>query len=484
MGAALLRAAALVCGLLLAVVDAAYAAEDRRLPDAARARDRSAVAALLAKGVDVNSPQPDGATALHWAAHWGDEATIDVLLRAGANANAANDYGATPLWLASARGAAGVVNRLLKAGARPDIALPSGETPLMAAARAGAVDVFPLLLAAGAPIDARETTRGQTALMWAIAERQVEAARTCIERGADVRAGSLGGFTPLMFAAREGDLDTARRLLARGADVNAVSSDGRTALLVAVVRGHVEFAEALLSQGADPRADGAGYTALHWASGRWDTSTVREYRFEGGEWAAMAEVPDRGQKMRLIKALLATGADVNARITKDPPRFGFSLFTNHFGVLKGATPFFLAAVATDTAVMRLLVAAGANPVAAIDSGSTPLIVAAGRTRLEEETLATEQDSLDAVRLALELGGDVNAPNADGETALHAAAGAGLDRVVEYLVAQGAKIDAKMKDGRTPLDIAEGWIVNMMLVKRQSTADLLRRLAAARSETAR
>lgn len=467
--------AAVALALVLAVPAASQAASDLRVVTAARQRDRAAVVALVKAKADVNAAQADGATALHWAAHWNDVEMADALVRAGAKVDAGNEYGATPLWLASVNGSGPMIGRLLKAGASAGAAIASGETPLMSAARAGSVEAVTQLLAAGVPVDAREHARGQTALMWAAAEKHPAVVRALVDKGAGVNLGSRSGFTPLMFAAREGDLESARLLMERGANVNAEASDGSTPLLVATVRGHVAIAEVLLDRSANPNAAVAGYTPLHWAAGTWETSTSFDYRFTDGEWAALVGIPDRQDRFRLMKALLSKGADVNARTTKTPPRYGFTLFGQQQPTLVGVTPFFLAAIVADVEVMKFLVAAGADPTIADGDGTTPLMVAAGRARVDNETHVPESAALEATRLALDLKNDVNAANKAGETALHAAALAGLDSVVALLVDRGASVNAKTKAGRTPLATAEGTVVAMQLVVRTNTAKLLKSL---------
>ena len=480
MGVARMKEAAVSTGAILLLFSGlAAAGADLRLVEAVRDRDAQAVAALLEQNVDVDGSQPDGATALHWAAHWNDLSITDLLIRAGAEVNVANRYGATPLWLAGVNGSAPVVARLLEAGADPNRALVSGETPLMAAARSGNVDAGRALLNSGAAVEATETARGQTALMWAIAEGHLSVVDALIAHGADVRRGSTQGFTPLMFAARGGDVALGRLLVAQGAEVNTTVADGSTPLLVAAVRGHVSFAKFLLAQGADPNAAATGYTALHWASGIWESNLTYAYTFTTGEWTALAGVPTREGKLELIQALIAHGADVNARMTKSAPRYGFSLFASGWGgkSLSGATPFFLAALSGDVEVMRALVSQGAHPLATTADQTTPLMVAAGRAYTNAETGIPEGNALAATRLTLDLGNDLHAVNDAGETALHGAALGGLDLVVEYLVASGADLDAQTNEGRTALALAEGTEVAMQIVTRASTAALLTQLGA-------
>ena len=460
------------------------AAPDRRLVEAAKKQDREGVQALLTQKVDVNVAQADGATALHWAAHWDDLLTAERLIGRGANVQAANAYGVTPLALAASNASAAMVILLLKAGADPNAARSTGETPLMSAARTGSVDVVKALLAGGADVRAKEPGADQTALMWAISEKHQAIVRVLLDGGADVQARSKGGFTPLLFAARAGDLDVTRMLIAAGANVDDTAPDGSSALLVATVRGHSGVAMLLLDWGADPNANGAGYSALHWAAGIWETELNGPngiVTHPNDEWGSLGGV--QTGKLELIEALLAHGADPNAQLTKTPPRVGYSqLPVEHrlvgVNVYGGATPFLLAAVACDTEVMRALVAGGADPLRTSADKTTPLMVAAGLGRYMAESRVTEQQALNAVTLALELGGDVNAVNDSGNTALHGAAHTKSNRVVQFLVDHGTALNIKNKRGQTPLMIADTIRAGSATVaSRTETGDLLRRLGA-------
>ncbi len=512
------------------VVTAGPAAEAADLIAAVRSGDRPAVNGLLAGGADVNARQPDGATALHWAAHRDDLETVQQLLAAGADASTANDYGATPVWLAATNGNAAIVDALLDAGADPNAALESGETVLMAAARTGTPAAVAALLDAGADVEAAQVSRGQTALMWAVAENRLEAARLLLERGADVHARSRisvamdrrgardqvsaeaaaaarpaagkaagevsaireqntlgamerksGGFTPLMFAARHGDLAMARLLLDHGAAIDDMDAEGGTPLLVATVRGHVPLALLLLERGAAP--DGAphvaGYTPLHWAVNRSEALTSHDYPDAPGEWAALAGIPDRQQRSALIEALLDQGADVNAQLTRLMPRYGFSLY---FLVLPpntmvGSTPFLLAAAAGDTETMQLLVDRGADPLLAAAGGMTPLMMAAGAGWVINESLVAEADRLAAVKLAHALGNDVNATDRRGFNAVHCAAYAGLVTVIDYLAAVGADLNHVARNGQSPLGVAEGQHLAQFVGSQPAAAATLRGLGA-------
>ena len=284
------------CSVLVLLAVAATASSDLRLVEAVKNRDAGRAEALLTERVDPNVRQPDGATALHWAAHWDDVATVELLIHAGAEVNAANDYGVPPLAVACQNGStvsAKVVEILLKAGANPNAEFPSGETVLMTASFAGNVDVVKALLARGANVNATEIAKGQTALMWAVSEGHRDVVRALLDQGADVNAHSTGQFTPLLFAARGGDVELARMLLVAGADINARGADDNTPLLIATFRRHVNLAKALLDAGADPNADGPGYTALHWAAGKNESSGTVPYAQSDSEWPLRSEFPSK-----------------------------------------------------------------------------------------------------------------------------------------------------------------------------------------------
>ncbi len=452
-------------GLLLAVVGAAAAglaaaAGDERLVDAVKNRDGAAARALLDERVDVNAPQADGATPLHWAAHWDDLETADALLAAGARVDAANDYGVVPLALASTNGSLAMAERLLGAGADPNAADENGATPLMFAARTGRIEVVGALLAAGADVDAEDAAHGQTALMWAASAGHADAQGLLLDAGADVQARSAGGYTPLLFAVRENRDASVRLLLAHGADVDAVAADGTNPLVVAVFLGHWPLAHRLLEHGADPDADGAGFAPLHWAAGVWETALTTT---EAGGTAGWGRYASRGPgKLALVEALLAHGADPNIRLRRNPHTHGFLGFRRM--AMAGATPFIVAARAADLDIMRALVAAGADPLLTTDDETTALMAAAGYAYAIGADIHAEQQALAAARLIIEAGVDVNGANTVGETALHAAAYTGWDRVAALLLDGGAAVDAENIVGWTPLAIASGFFDTTTMTK--------------------
>jgi ankyrin repeat protein len=469
-----------VVGIMMGLSALAFAApEDDRLVNAVKAQDRKAVSALLTQSVAVNAVMPDGSTALHWATHLNAVDTIDLLLAAGANVNAINDYGVMPLHLAAVNGSAVVVERLIKAGASSNAVLPTGETVLMTAARTGKTDAVEALLSHGADPNGKQASRGQTALMWAVAEGHVDVVRLLLDRGADLGAQATSGFTPLLFAAREPSLAIAKLLIERGADVNWSAEDGSTPLLVATVRGHADIALYLLDQGAHPdgNIEKAGYTPLHWAAGTFESIITYDYPDAPGEWQAAAGVPVRAGKLDLIRGLVANGANLEASLTKNPPRFGYFLYGIGRGdIMTGATPFYLATIVVDVDVMRLLLSLGAKADVQTKNGCTPLMAAAGLGYQDQESRILQSAYVEATRFILSLGTDVNAANKDKFTAVHSAAWAGFEQVIQILADNGADLSAKNARDETPLDITEGYHFSFYF-DRPAASALLKSLGA-------
>jgi ankyrin repeat protein len=454
-------------GFCLVSIATLSAADDARLAAAVRNRNQAAVRALLAQHANVDVPLPDGATALHWAAQWDDLATADLLISAHAQVNAKDVYGVTPLSLAATNGSAAMIVKLLRAGADPNAALPSGETPLMTAARTGKVDPVVALLERGAGLEAKETSRGQNPLMWAAAEGHTEVVRLLIEKGADVHARARSGFTPLLFAAQRGAEATTRILLEAGASVNEAASNGMTALVLAVAAERLDYAAYLLNHGADPGL-GPGYTPLHLVAaeeGHVEGSEGAEEGGGGGNLWGRA-------KLEFIKLLLSHGADVNARAQRAPKGQGTA----------GATPFFLAAWAADPDTMRLLLAHGADPNIRTPQGTTPLMVAAGVLRSAGGPNVSEARALEAVKICVEAGNDVNAANTShGDTALHGAAYRGMHGgalIAQYLLDHGAKVNVTNKRQWTPSMLAEGLYFSTYNTTNKVTADVLKKAGAA------
>jgi uncharacterized protein len=400
---------------------------------------------LLWTAADV--VDPDGSTPLHHAVQLDDVAGAKKLLQ---HVKTANRYGVTPLTLACINGSKPMVDLLLSAGADPNTALPGGETVLMTAARTGRLGAVQSLIAAGAKLDARETVSGQTALMWASAEGNVETVDALLAAGADA----------FLFAVREGRIPVTKRLLRAGIPANhqiqlpdgkrpkngKSPRSGVSAMILAVTNGHYELASVLLDAGADPNSADAGYTALH---------AISHTRKPGG---GDNDPPPQGSgsmtSNELVRKLAAKGADLNVRMTK---RVGFGMTSLN---TIGATPYLLAAKTADAELMRLFVELGADPKIPNADGSTALMAAAGLgTRSPREDAGTETEVLEALQVALNHGADINAVDNNGETALHGAAYKNYPKAVEFLVSRGAKHEVwnrKNKFGWTPLTIAEGY----------------------------
>jgi len=405
--------------------------------------------------VDVDAAQPDGATALHWAAHLDDLEMAALLVESGADVGVRNDFGVMPLSLACTRGSARMIEILLEAGADPNASLVSGETALMTAARTGVPDAVRVLVDHGADLDAQEPRQNQTALMWAISEKHTAVALFLIERGADIHAATKGGFTPLLFAVRQGELKVAKALADGGADVDTQDGSRRSALHIAVHRGHSELALFLLDEGADPNADGPGYTPLHWASGTWTTDTTGPQGIvtpPEHEWSAMTGV--QHGKLELVRSMLEHGADPDARLLNRPLRYGLSKPARNEKI-NDATPFMLAALAGETDIMRLLLEYGADPLARTQFGITALMLASGVNTLTPENAVPLSDMLDAAELCIELGADVNAQDTYwGHVPLHGAARLKSVEMVRLLVDHGAEVNVVSRRGQTPLYLAE------------------------------
>ena len=475
---------------------------DLRLIEAARSSDAKTVRTLIAQRAPVGAVDADGSTALHYAVRTGNLEIAAMLIAGGADVKAATRYNINPLAIACANGNAPMIELLLKAGADPNSSSEEGQTALMTAALSGKVDAIKALLAHGAKVNVQEPVKGQAALMWAASEGNTAAVETLIEFGASVKAKSKSGFTPLLFAVRNGHKGTVEMLLAHGANANDVAPDGTSALNVAVVNACFEVASVLLDHGADPNAPDARGSALH------TLSWLRKPGSDGGNglgkrsWSPPLPTGNMSA-LELAQALLEHGANPNIRInikervfdeggtSRNPPLIHLG---RHYVTFSGATPLYLAARNGDAPYMRLLVAHGADPKMPNVLGITPLIAAAGLDYWEGEsagpfTGVTEQERLEAVKLAIELGNDINTaavfgdykmegtpeymllyyplnmsvlastvpgdPRWSGSTALHGAVVSGQTSIVQYLVDHGAKLDAKTKTGWTPLMMAGG-----------------------------
>jgi ankyrin repeat protein len=478
------------------------------IADAVMNGNRNAVRSLLQKKVDVNAPQVDGATALHWAVRADDLETADLLIRAGANVTAATRLGVTPMQMAATNGSALMIEKLIKAGVNPNAQLSKfGDTALMLAARTGKPAAVKVLLDNGAQVNAVETWGGTTALMWAVSERNLDAVKLLLAHGADVNARSYfvpsahgrgfegatpvapkpdqtveelagGWFTPLMFAAREGDVEIARTLVAAGADLNAIGGDGKDALGLAIFNGQYELASFLIDNKANVNhADAQRFTPLFWAVDRRNM----ELGTNGFPWVVTAD------PLPLIKKLLDAGADPNAIVNNTPrgrnrnasPRIVF------------ATALHRAAFAGDLELAKLLLSYGADPHAVSSDRESMLEAAAGLALIPGYQVSrSNAERLELCKLLVELGEDVNWADAYGITPLMAAANLGNTALVQYLVDKGADLGAydlgKRLDGAfmasveplMPVDYAIGvgtFLPNNSVEYHGETADLMLRL---------
>jgi len=441
--------------------------QSRTLLDVVKTGDAAAARTLLARGGDPNSADADGSTVLHFAVENDETELIQALLAAGARARVANRHGITPLHLAATNGNATIVQRLIAAGADVNGVTPGGETALMMASRTGDPETIKALLTHGAMVDAKEGWRGQTALMWAATENNAAAIRLLVEAGADVKTKSTGGsFTAFLFAVRGGHIDAARALLDSGTNVNERLSDGMSALVLALYNAHFELAAFLLDRGADPNAAEQGWTALHQVA--WSRRPNRGFNMPG------AVPTGRIDSLELVRKLVAKGANVNARMTKEP-RDGNRNMLNRIG----ATPFVMAAKSADVPLMRVLLESGADPKIKTNDGTSALMAAAGvGVYGPGESPGTHEEALEAVKLAYEAGGgDVNDVNRDGETALLGAVyRGGAVPVIQFLSDKGAKLDVANKKQWTPLLAAEGVVYASSGIRRYpEAAALIRKL---------
>jgi len=478
------------------------------IADAAMNKNKDAVRSLLQKKADVNAPQVDGTTALHWAVRADDLETADLLIRAGANVSAANREGVTPMQLAAINGSARMLERLIKTGASPNASLSKfGDTALMLAARTGKTDSVTLLLDNGAQVNAVETWGGTTPLMWAVSERHLDTVKLLLANGANVNARSYfvpsahgrgfegatpeppkpdqaveelagGWLTPLMFATREGDLEIARTLIDAGADLNVVAGDGKDALGMAIFNGQYELASFLIDKHVNVNhADAQRFTPLFWAVDRRNM----ELGTNGFPWTVTTD------PLPLIKKLLDAGADPNAVVNNTPrgrnrnasPRIVF------------ASALHRAAFAGDLELSKLLLSHGADPHAVSSDRESMLEAAAGLALIPGYQVShPNAERVELAKLLVELGEDVNWADAYGITPLMAAANLGNTPLVQYLVDQGADLGAydlgKRLDGAfmasveplMPVDYAIGvgtFLPNNSVEYHAETSELMIRL---------
>lgn len=461
------------------------------LTAAARAGNLDALRTLITSGADVDVRQADGTSALHWAVLGGQHAMMNELLQRGADANAADRYGTTPLSLAALNGDAVAAEALLLAGADANAVDSAHESVLMTAARTGSEAVVDLLLNHGALVGYREPQYGLSALLAAALENHpaivarlvryggrvnehtnigptppfmLPCKGGCGSEGVGINRGGVpdrgerpevdGGMTPLLYAARDGNLEVARVLLAAGANIEQAEANAITPLLMALLNGQPQLADFLLEHGADVNvADFYGRTPLFAAV---------EYRNldmnNSDNPNPVNNGVDRAAMLTMIERLLASGADPDARTREYPPSRRWIHVRNDITWvdMTGQTPFVRAAFSGDVTVMRMLMEHGADPQIRTYGGTSALMAAAGLNWRETQSyVESPAASLEAVKLCIELGLDVNASNTQGFTALLGAANRGSNDIIELLVQKGARLDITDAEGRTPIEWAKG-----------------------------
>ena len=489
---------ALWIGMLASALLPFGAAADDKLAVAAMHRDLDSVRQLLAeRGADVNALGPNATPALHWLVRIEELNLTKRLLDAGANVNQLNGLGLSALSLAMENRDLAMVQLLLDHGAdakTPDVA---GETPLMQAARSGSPGIVKAVLAKGVDVNIREPHDQQTALMIGVRSRSPEVIALLLAAGAEVNAKSLqgaepawslpenvkashgvgvnwGGFpkrgqrtpiggakTALLYATRQGDLATTKLLVAAGADIELGDANADTPLLTAIINAtvenkpglsaqHLEVARFLISKGANINAsDWFGQTPLYAAVDLRNVEVRGPINDNG---------IDRAAALVFIRELLDRGADPNTRIREVLPvrRWITRLGNLQWVDVTGQTVFHRAALSGDVTTMKLLVEHGADANIKSANGTTPLMAAAGINWTVAQTFDEGPEALlEAVKYAHSLGNDVNAQNELGMAAVHGAANRGLNDIIRFLAANGAKMDLADGVGRTPVVWAHG-----------------------------
>ena len=429
--------------------------------------DAAIIAALLKAGADANEHLPLGRTPLMAASRTGNVEAIQVLLDHGADVNARETLrGTTPLMWAADEGHAAAIELLIRRGAdfkaRSDMtergrgpALGKANDPRKQVAAQGRA------LAAGRALDLRDLSAlrgdnngiggqgaggiarvGRTRGGRAPNGRATDGVDQGFDQNDDAAVAAFGfrgrpapkdggALTPLVYAVRADDLDSVKVLLAAGADVNQVTGYGWSPLLVATQNRYYRLGAYLIDHGADVNlANQGGWTPLYLAT---DNRNI-----ESGDYPVRKGDMDH---LDFIKLLLDKGANVNARM-KDSTETR-TVFTNQWLDENGATAFLRASQSGDLVLMKLLLAHGADPKIGTVLHVTALEVAAGVGWVEGITYEwSPEATLEAVKMLLDLGLDVNAQADTGRTALHGAAHKGRTDIIQVLVDHGAKLDVR------------------------------------------
>jgi ankyrin repeat protein len=466
----------MILSLILAMLLVPVA--DAPLADAAMEGNLDLVRSLLAENVDVNAAQGDGSTALHWSAYRDNAEMTRLLLAAGADVGAKTRNGEyTPLFLAARNGGAAVIELLLEGGTDANAPNGIGTTPLMLAAASGKGEAIEVLLAHNADVHATDTLNRQTALMFAAAVNGAGVIELLAGHGADLdavsrvmdpeptnevraaarvrrrsRGSKVGGLSALHFAAREGQMEAIRALVEAGASVNnPAASDKMTPITTAIINGYFDIGQYLLDNGANANlASTGGVTPLFvtidqgWAARTWYPAPNSEQETVG--------------HIELMKALLENGADPNVKMG---PKLWFRGFHGDWVDATGATPFWRAAQSNDIPAMRLLVAAGADPIITTAGGGSPLQVAAGFGYQPQTSNFAPNARLETLQFLVDvLGADVNEKDSRGYSPLHGAALMNDLELIDYLVSKGADVTARAnsifgRNSDTDQDVAEG-----------------------------
>ena len=450
-----------VCVGALALCLSAFAASNSPLADAAMNGDRTALQTLLEQKADVNAAQPDGATAIQWAAYRDDLEMAGALIAAGVNIKLANREGATQLYLASLHGSAPMIEKLLKAGADPNALGPEGETPLMLAARTGNLQAMRVLLDNHADVNAKDKLRSTTALMWATEQSHPEAVKLLVERGATV-----GAQTQI-------DTRNARNNLANTVKQRLHSSFGVLGKRGPGNDGTPPLPEAAAAPKvpAAPTGESAA-TAKTQPNGEDDIAAYfrRPAKKDGGGLTALVYAA-RENCIECAKTLVAAGADVNQR------------------TFYGWTPLLVATQNRHYKLAEYLLAQGADPNTPNKGGWTPLYLATDNRNIEGgdyPVRAPDMDHLDFIKLLIGKGANVNAricgaestPDdctgdstetrtnftmqwlfEDGATPFLRAAQSGDVELMKLLLAHGADPKIVTAHNVTPLAVASGigWV---------------------------
>ena len=445
-----------VCVALVAIATALVAGAGKSdIADAAQRGDRAAVQKLILQKVDVNAPQVDGATALHWAVYRQDAELADMLIRAGANVKATNRTGMAPLAMASLYGNAGLIDRLIKAGADAKQKGANGETMLMFAAHNGNPQAVQVLLEAGAEVNARETIRGTTALMWAIEQKHPEAVKVLLAGGADPSAKSGGAGLPRNYMANRVNLravelaqDRRKRAAAAGitydeqlaidqksgrevggqrglgqaldANGNPVTAgrQGGAAPAPAQTPAPAATPPAAPAPTAEPGGRQAGATGRAGRGGNAGNAGAQGQGRAGGAAAQAAQDPDDDDNEVVIAGLVGSGGGGLTPLVfaaREGDLESAKLLLDAGAPINqvteyGWTPLLTAVNNRNYLLAKYLLEKGADPNIANKGGWTPLYLATDNRNIEGGDYPVpkpDMDHLDIIKALLEKGADPN-----------------------------------------------------------------------------